>query len=77
MIVRLTLPAGLTLTEWADRVALDMDPYLSASKLLDETRWQDWAVQFLNSTSIGRNLPNPYGFSDWREWADRFIGSLS
>ena len=35
----------------------------------------DWA--FLNNTTIGRNLPIPYVFTDWREWAERLVGALS
>ena len=72
-----TLPTNLELTDWANQVILDLDPYGAFGRLSDEARWQDWAVQFLNNTTIGRNPPIPYAFDDWREWAERFCQSLS
>ena len=72
-----TLPTNLELTDWANQVILDLDPYGAFGRLSDEARWQDWAVQFLNNTTIGRNPPIPYAYEDWREWAERFCQSLS
>jgi hypothetical protein len=72
-----TLPTNLELTDWANQVILDLDPYGAFGRLQDEAHWQDWAVQFLNNTTIGRNPPIPYGYEDWREWAERFCQSLS
>jgi hypothetical protein len=73
----ITLPTGMELLDWASQINLDLDPYGTFGRLDDPNRWQDWGVQFLNNTTIGRNLPNPYGFTDWREWAERMVGSLS
>lgn len=72
-----TLPTNLELTDWANQVILDLDPYGAFGRLSDEANWQDWAVQFLNNTTIGRNPPIPYAYEDWREWAERFCQSLS
>lgn len=72
-----TLPTNLELTDWANQVILDLDPYGAFGRLSDEANWQDWAVQFLNNTTIGRNPPIPYAYDDWREWAERFCQSLS
>jgi hypothetical protein len=72
-----TLPTNLELIDWANQVILDLDPYGAFGRLQDEEHWQDWAVQFLNNTTIGRNPPIPYAYDDWREWADRFCQSLS
>jgi hypothetical protein len=72
-----TLPTNLELIDWANQVILDLDPYGAFGRLSDEAHWQDWAVQFLNNTTIGRNPPIPYAYDDWREWADRFCQSLS
>ena len=44
---------------------------------VDVEQWQPWAMQFLNNTTLGRNLPNPYNFADWRDWADRFAQALA
>lgn len=73
----ITLPTNMELLDWASQVILDLDSYGAFGRLQDPARWQDWGVQFLNNSSIGRNLPNPYGFTDWREWAERLVGSLS
>jgi hypothetical protein len=73
----LTLPGILALQDWADQVCLDLDANGPLSRLTNPDLWQDWAVQFLSLNSIGRNLPNPYGFKEWRDWAERFCGALS
>jgi hypothetical protein len=67
----------MKLQDWADQMSLDLDRYGAFGRLQDESRWQDWAVQFLNNTTLGRNLPNPYGFDNWQDWAERFCQSLS
>ena len=72
MSVRITLPIGMELRDWADQIALDLDSYGALSRLDDIENWQNWAMQFLNNTSLGRNFPIPYDFDDWREWAERF-----
>ena len=72
MTVRITLPTGMGLRDWADQVALDLDNYGALGRLDDVENWQNWAMQFLNNTTLGRNFPLPYDFDDWREWAERF-----
>lgn len=74
---RVTLPTGLQLQDWADQVCLDLDANGPLARLQDPVKWQDWGAQFLNINSIGKNLPNPYGFKDWQDWAQRFCGSLT
>lgn len=73
----ITRPSYMELTDWASQIALDLDSYGAFGRLDDPTKWQDWAMQFLNNTSLGRNFPIPYDFKDWREWAERFCQSLS
>lgn len=72
MILRVTLPIGMRLRDWADQLSLDLDPYGAIRRLDDETKWQDWAVQFVNSTRLPQNAPNPYNFTNWQDWAERF-----
>jgi hypothetical protein len=72
MTVRITLPTGMGLRDWADQVALDLDNYGALGRLDDVENWQNWAMQFLNNTTLGRNFPLPYDFDDWRDWAERF-----
>lgn len=69
----LTRPHGMTLRDWADQVSLDLDIYGYVTKLEGED-WQNWGVQFLNNGAIGRNIPSPYGFDNWLDWAERFCG---
>jgi len=65
-------PTNMTLTDWADSVILSINAEQSLGRLDDETRWQDWAVGLLKSGTFStQTLPDPYQFSDWRDWAMR------
>ena len=76
MSVRITLPTGLGLRDWADQVALDLDSFGAFGRLDDDSNWQNWAMQFLNNMSLKENFPVPYNFDNWREWAERFCQTL-
>lgn len=76
MSVRITLPTGMSIMDWADQIALDLDPYGAFGRLQDETKWQDWGMQFVNNAALKENIPIPYNFADWREWADRFCQTV-
>lgn len=67
MIVR---PVGISLQDWADSVALDLGIYGVVGKITDDD-WQSWAIQLCNNVGIGKNIPNPYQFEQWDEWAQR------
>ena len=70
-------PRGMSLTQWADGVILTLNSEWSLSRLDDEIRWMDWAAQFQRIPELTqRNIPNPYQFSDWREWAMRSYSML-
>jgi len=73
----ITLPAGMELMDWSSQVVIDLDAFGSFGRLQDPDQWQDWGMQFLNNTTIAGNLPNPYGFNNWKEWAERLVGALS
>lgn len=73
----ITRPQMMELRDWADQMMLDLDSFGALGRLEDESAWQDWAMQFLNNTTLGRNLPMPYDFADWRDWAERFAQALS
>lgn len=65
-------PRNMSLRDWADSVILTVSDVWAFGKLDDENRWQDWAKAFVNANGYSqRNLPNPYQFDDWREWAQR------
>lgn len=76
-MITITRPTFMSLQDWADQLCLDLNPYGVVGRLDDESNWQNWAVQFLNNTSLGRNLPLPYDFDDWREWAELLSRSLA
>jgi len=70
------MPTGLTLQDWADQVSLDLDRYGAMSKIAGD-EWQNWGVQLLNNSSLGHNIPNPYQFDNWSDWAERLCGVLA
>ena len=76
MSVRVTLPTGMSLRDWADQIALDLDSFGAFGRLDIEEQWQNWAMQFLNNMSLGNNFPLPNDFQNWREWAERFCQTL-
>jgi len=76
MSIRITLPRMMQLRDWADQIALDLDPYGAFGRLSDESKWQDWAMQFVNNASLKENIPIPYAFDDWRVWAERFCQTV-
>ena len=76
MSIQVTLPTGMGLRDWADQIALDLDPYGTFGRLDDEDQWQNWAMQFLNNMTLRENFPIPYSFENWREWAERFCQVL-
>ena len=76
MSIRVTLPTGMSLQDWADQIALDLDPYGAFGRLDYEDQWQNWATQFLNNMTLRENFPVPYNFDNWRDWAERFCQVL-
>lgn len=69
-------PVNMSLQDWADSVILTINDAWSFGKLTDKN-WQDWAVAFVTANGYSqRNIPNPYGFTDWREWAMRVYPML-
>jgi len=76
MSIRLTLPHGMKLTDWADQVILDLDSYGIFGVLLHEEEWQNWGMQFVNNAALRENIPTPYSFQEWHEWAERFCQAV-
>lgn len=74
--MRLTLPTGFELVEWADRVVFDLAPYDVFAPLVNDD-WKTWAAQFVRNAVIGFQVPNPDQFDDWRDWAERLCGNLT
>lgn len=77
MTTALPLPSTMTLQDWADQVVFCLDNYGLFPKLND-ANWHDWAACFLLTSSLGnKDVPDPYGFKEWKEWAQRFVQALS
>lgn len=68
---QITYPYGMELRDWADQIALDLDPYGAFGRLDVESNWQNWGMQFINNMTLRENFPVPYDYTDWREWAER------
>ena len=73
MALSVILPVGIGLKDWANCLITDFIAFGAFDPLDDETKWQDWATQFLNATNLIEDFPDPYMYDDWREWAERFV----
>jgi len=73
---RVTLPSGMGLRDWADQISLDLDSFGAFGRLDIEEEWKNWAMQFVNNMTLKENIPIPYAFDNWREWAERFCQTL-
>ncbi len=73
MALSVTLPVGIGLKDWANCLITDFVAFGAFDPLDDETKWQDWATQFLNATNLIEDFPDPYMYDDWRKWAERFV----
>ena len=70
----ITQPVIIGLRDWADQVVLDLDRYGPLARLDDEKDWQQWGIQFCVISGLSqKNVPNPFQFTDWRTWAERFV----
>ena len=66
-------PRGMTVIEWTDRMWIMLDKVTLVERLDNPDEWQDWAEGLSDSPSLeGQNIPDPYAFDDWREWAMRY-----
>jgi hypothetical protein len=70
-------PRGMTLRDYADSVVLSVGDAWAFGKLTDENEWQSWAAGFVRASPFTqRTVPDPFGFTDWREWAMRVYPML-
>ena len=65
-------PRGMTWQNWAAAVIQSAADAWHFGAPGPEASWQDFAVGFVRAPVFAqRILPDPYQFSDWREWAMR------
>lgn len=70
-------PRGLTVTQWCDGSALELSSLINVPTLQHEGLWQEWATNVSSNTKISVfHPPDPRHFTDWREWAMRFIQAV-
>lgn len=73
----ITRPTGLSMQDWCDQLAMDLDQYGPIGKLVGED-WQGWGVVLMVPLELGGfGIPSPYGFSDWKDWAERVCEELA
>lgn len=65
-------PRNLTLREWADAVIQSLGSNWQFGTYRDGDDWRVYVVGFVRAPSMAqRVLPDPWQFSDWRDWAMR------
>ena len=75
MSLSVTLPVGIGLQDWADCLIIDFDAFDVYYPLDNPEKWQHWATQYIGSTNLVEDFPDPYSYdvTQWREWAERFV----
>lgn len=47
-------------------------------RLDDPDEWQDWAMGvFGGSDPLGQDVPDPYAYDNWKEWAERMFATTN
>lgn len=71
------IPVNMTVIEWTDQMTEYVDQFGDIIKLSDPNDWQFWALSvILSNEQWEAQVPNPFNYSDWREWAELFIGNV-
>lgn len=67
-------PRGMELRDWCDSMTFDLEVQSNGSvPRLNGLDWRSWAVRAIALTAQRQqDAPDPYGFEDWRDWAERF-----
>lgn len=70
-------PTGMTWQDWASSVILSVGDVWAFGKPPEEAKWQSFAVGFVRAFPFSQRVPpDPYQFSDWRDWAMRVYPML-
>ena len=66
-------PRGLTISEWADYVVPEVEAFGNVGRLDDPSDWRAWANRIASLSEMQeRNVPSPFEFTDWQNWAFAF-----
>lgn len=72
-------PEWATPQEWADQFVAAMMPFMVLPRLMEESRFQEWAGFVIQDPLfMGLQLPDP--IPDWKQWAEQvnqILGSIS
>lgn len=72
------IPVNMTVIEWADQMTNEVSQYGDIIKLENPEDWQSWALSvILSNEQWEAVIPNPFSYTDWREWAELFIGNIN
>lgn len=72
------IPVNMTVIEWADQMTNEVSQFGDIIKLENPEDWQFWALSvILSNEQWEAVIPNPFNYTDWREWAELFIGNVT
>jgi len=67
-----------TFVEWSDYMNPSLEQYGTIGRAFHESDWQNWGAALLSLGSIAQlGAPDPYQFTDWKDWAIRFNQALN
>lgn len=70
-------PRGLTFERWASLLAEALSEY-NIPNPADEDSWFGWACTLFGAPDlVSLGLPDPRGFTGWREWAETLVQGLN
>lgn len=77
-MINVSDPRGASgFVEWADDNYETFVEFGFLPKATTEAAWQDWgAALLLMRDLVVFNIPDPYQFTDWREWAIRLMQAV-
>lgn len=66
-------PRNIDVQTWTDFSEFSLDQFTPPYRLDDPAQWQHWAMNlFGDADLIGQNIPDPFSYRRWQEWAMRF-----
>ena len=72
--------------DWADfmtgALGFFADPICGSDsnypRLDDASKWQEWASGVFGGVdALGQDVPDPYAYDDWKEWANRMFATTN
>jgi hypothetical protein len=70
-------PRNMEFEAWSTWTAF-LTQTVNVAPMVDEETWQIWAERFINATNLRKyNMPNPYQYQDWHDWAFQMMLSVN